>query len=145
MLRDNSKPSIHFLIESSKRASGSPPRIDDLVAELSKLPPEIVHSVLDDLPLRAILDLAQHHHHDGEVVESEAYSGLPNDEARKQASYFDNCVLTHLCLKSVFQELGEFVRLSSIWSVYSAGKIFSMLCVKHGYASYHNEYGHDDT
>ena len=124
MIGDNRGPSIHFLIESSKRAGGSTPRIDDLVAELSKLPPEIVHSVLDDLPLRAILDVAQHHHHDGEVTEGEAYSGLPNDEARKQASYFDHCVLTHLRLQPVFPELSEFVRLSSIWSVYSTGKIF---------------------
>ena len=121
MLRDNSKTSIHFLIESSKRADSGPPRIDGLVAELSKLPPEIVHSVLDDLPLEAILDLTQHHHHDGEVAEREAYSGLPSDEARKQASYFDHCVLTHLRLKSVFPELSELIRLSSIWSVYSTG------------------------
>lgn len=135
MFRDNRRRSIHFLIESSQRAGSRTPRIDDLVAELSKLPTEIVHSVLDDLPLRAILDVAQHHHHDGEVTEDEAYSGLPNDEARKQASYFDHCVLTHLRLQSVFPELSEFVRLSSIWSVYSAGKTFPKSCVSFVHAS----------
>ena len=77
------RSSIHFLIESFKRAGGSTPRIDDLVTKLCKLSFEIAHSVLDDLPLEIILDVAQHHPHDDEVTENETYFELPNAEVRK--------------------------------------------------------------
>lgn len=116
-------PSFRFLTESSEPTEGSTPRIDDIVADFSKLPPEIVQGVLDDMPLRAILGLAQHHHHDGEMPQREAYSRLLNDEVRRQASYFDSCVLSHLHLQPIFQNLSDFARLSSIWSVYSTGEI----------------------
>ena len=88
------------------------------VAALSTLPREMVHNVLNMLPLKNILELAANHH-DGKVSEATAYSGL-SGEARTAAAYFDQCVITHLTLRDTFSAgLEDLSKLSSIWSIYS--------------------------
>lgn len=102
--------------------SGIMSRIDSMgmIKELSKLPREMVHLVLNDLPLATILQLVQ------------SYLDLDNDDtssivgyrqlpgiAEAEAAYFDQCILTHLKLRAIFPSIAELHRLASIWSVYS--------------------------
>lgn len=88
------------------------------VKEFSTLPPEIVHSIFDDLPIKSVLQIAAHHHReDIKSTTNTYYIGL-SVEATAQASYFDQCVLTHIAFRQLVPTLGHLVKLASMWSVF---------------------------
>ena len=94
------------------------PRVSRFVTDLSTFPREIVQRIMSHLPLKTILDLASHClHREGLAIESTAYIGL-TEEALAQASYFDQCVKTHLDLRRCFSSMDDYFKLVSVWSTW---------------------------
>ena len=65
-------PRRAVLTRSTKQAS---PRVEPAVTYLSKFPREMVHRVLDDLPLKTILGLATYHCDRDKICEAASYMG----------------------------------------------------------------------
>ncbi len=98
---------------------GHSPTVDPWVTKLSSFPHEIVHWIFDYLPCSSILDLAASRH-----CKDRPFT----HEARAQASYIDQCILTHLDWRVTFPDLDEYSRIISIWSTWRA--IHSSLGIK---------------
>lgn len=91
-----------------------------MIKQLSRLPREIVHVILNDLQLAIILQLVQDYLDldNDDTLKIVGYRQL-SDDAIAEAAYFDRCILTHLKLGAVFASIADLHRLASIWSVYS--------------------------
>jgi len=71
------------------------------VTKLQRLPPEIVHQILDRLPLYKVLNLLAH-----------------------RTSYIAKCVLTHSQLKEIFRSLSEISRILDYFVLFRDIRIF---------------------
>lgn len=75
------------------------------------------------MPLRTILNLAAFHHRGDIISGGSAYLGLSNND-RAQASYFDQCILTHKSLRKIFTSLDHLCNLVSMWTIFHAFRWF---------------------
>ena len=86
-----------------------------VIKELSRLPREIVHLILDDLPLATILQLVQTYL-DLDNYDTLKVVGYRQLSEISEVAYFDQCIVTHFKLRAVFPSIAELHRLASIWS-----------------------------
>lgn len=83
-----------------------PGRLEKIVRGLSTLPPEVIHPIIDELPLPKLLDLAACHHHEHPIHYSLGRRRLV-DGAHAHSTYFARCIITHRSLQETFPTLAS--------------------------------------